>query len=96
MLPLNYKQLVIGLEWVSEMLEDRWMSFQKLSSFVSDLRGCIPIPIPHILHAPGVLDNVRWHAEVHREWHLLDPFCECLRAQASRFMLCCTCRTLGR
>ena len=32
------------------MLEDRWMSFQKLSPLVSDLRGCIPITIPHILH----------------------------------------------
>ena len=50
-LPLNCTQPVIGLEWVSGMFEDKWMSFQKLSPFVSDSRWCILVPIPHILHA---------------------------------------------
>jgi len=56
-LPLNSTQPVIGLEWVGGMLEDRWMSFQKLSPLISDLRGCIPIPIPipHILHVLSYL-----------------------------------------
>ena len=26
----------------------------------------------------GVLDDDRWRVETRWEWHLLDPFCECL------------------
>jgi hypothetical protein len=29
---------------------------------------------------PKIHDNVRQHVEVHREWHLLDSFCERLRS----------------